>query len=112
MFLNLFQILPLDIFFFSIPASYPNLSLATTEEFFLPQDGCNYFCRCDEPQTTRYKVKSTSFIAFFKKNAYTYVSSLIELNLKHKYRQAINPFTPELKKCILPAFQKAIVWVM
>ena len=22
-----------------------------------------------------------------------------------------NPFTPELKKCILPAFQKAIVWV-
>ena len=24
----------------------------------------------------------------------------------------INPFTPELKKCILPTFQKAIVWVM
>ena len=23
-----------------------------------------------------------------------------------------NPFTPELKKCILPTFQKAIVWVM
>ena len=25
---------------------------------------------------------------------------------------SINPFTPELKKCILPTFQKAIVWVM
>ena len=24
----------------------------------------------------------------------------------------IDPFTPELKKCILPTFQKAIVWVM
>ena len=24
----------------------------------------------------------------------------------------VNPFTPELKKCILPTFQKAIVWVM
>ena len=24
----------------------------------------------------------------------------------------LNPFTPELKKCILPTFQKAIVWVM
>ena len=24
----------------------------------------------------------------------------------------INPFTPELKKCILPTFQKAIVWVV
>ena len=25
---------------------------------------------------------------------------------------SFNPFTPELKKCILPTFQKAIVWVM
>ena len=25
---------------------------------------------------------------------------------------SLNPFTPELKKCILPTFQKAIVWVM
>ena len=25
--------------------------------------------------------------------------------------QSRNPFTPELKKCILPTFQKAIVWV-
>ena len=24
----------------------------------------------------------------------------------------VNPFTPELKNCILPTFQKAIVWVM
>ena len=24
----------------------------------------------------------------------------------------INPFTPELKKCILPTFQNVIVWVM
>ena len=24
----------------------------------------------------------------------------------------INPFAPELKKCILPTFQKVIVWVM
>ena len=29
-----------------------------------------------------------------------------------KYVSCINPFTPELKKCILPTFQKAIVWVM
>ena len=26
--------------------------------------------------------------------------------------EEFNPFTPELKKCILPTFQKAIVWVM
>ena len=26
--------------------------------------------------------------------------------------KGINPFTPELKKCILPTFQIAIVWVM
>ena len=26
--------------------------------------------------------------------------------------RTVNPFTPELKKCILPTFQKAIVWVM
>ena len=25
---------------------------------------------------------------------------------------SLNSFTPELKKCILPTFQKAIVWVM
>ena len=27
-------------------------------------------------------------------------------------KASIKPFTPELKKCILPTFQKAIVWVM
>ena len=30
----------------------------------------------------------------------------------HFWGVTINPFTPELKKCILPTFQKAIVWVM
>ena len=31
---------------------------------------------------------------------------------KVHFSQTFNPFTPDLKKCILPAFQKAIVWVM
>ena len=32
--------------------------------------------------------------------------------LCNDWKAQINPFTPELKKCILPTFQKAIVWVM
>ena len=32
-------------------------------------------------------------------------------NVEQHYLFSVNPFTPELKKCILPTFQKVIVWV-
>ena len=33
-------------------------------------------------------------------------------DLADTQQRFVNPFTPDLKKCILPTFQKAIVWVM
>ena len=64
-------------------------------------------------EQTLHIIMFSPFAAKNKTSPVAWTLSLLNLNLYFAaYVYTINPFTPELKKCILPTFQEAIVWVM